>query len=219
MNSGKHLMLSVVSCALAGASMAGCATPSASEAHEPATAVAGICQNVLGLSPTERLTGGNWTGTDKLDYWTSHYRGCLASLSDSLQGARDTAVVQQAEERCRGQGLLPGSPDLALCVLQSANEHPDPAPRQATTATAHASTATAATSTAAPESSTASTAARAFAAAPGVAAGSFYFASNGEIARREQIACAALGLSPAQPQFKGCVQQLRDTFYAIDHPI
>jgi hypothetical protein len=195
MNHGKHLMLSVVSCALAGASMVGCATPAANDAQEPTTAVAGICQNVLGLSPTERLTGGNWLGTDKLDYWTSHYRGCLVSLSDSLQGAQDTTVVQQAAERCRAKGLLPGSPDLALCVLQSANEHPDPAPAPAPAA----ASATAGTPTAPP--------------------GSFYFASNNEIARREQVACAALGLSPAQAEFKGCVQQLRSTFYAIDHPI
>jgi len=191
MNGGKHMMLSVVSCALLGASMVGCAAPATDAA--PATAVAGICQNVLGLSPKERLTGGNWLGTDKLDYWTSHYRGCIVSLSDSLRGARDTTVVQQAEERCRAKGLLPGSPDLALCVLQSANEHPEPVPSSRTSQTS--------------------------AGEPTAAPGSFYFASNQEIAKREQVACAALGLSPAQPEFKGCVQQLRATFYAIDHPI
>jgi len=183
--------------------MVGCATPASDAAQNPAATgrIAGICQNVLGLSPTERLTGGNWMGNDKLDYWTSHYRGCLASLSDSQQGARDSAVVQQAEDRCRAKGLQAGSPDLALCVLQSANEHPEPAASQATAnvpATARAQ-ATSGEPTAAP--------------------GSFYFASTNDIARRERVACAALGLSPAQAEFKGCVQQLRATFYAIDHPI
>jgi hypothetical protein len=181
--------------------MVGCATPAADAANNPAATgrVAGICQNVLGLSPTERLTGGNWMGNDKLDYWTSHYRGCLVSLSDSQQDARDSAVVQQAEDRCRDKGLQPGSPDLALCVLQSANEHPEPAASQATAnvpATAQATSG----DIMAPR-------------------GSFYFASTTEIARRERVACAALGLSPAQAEFKGCVQQLRATFYAIDHPI
>jgi hypothetical protein len=197
MNYGKRAMLGVVSGALAGACMVGCATPAADAARNPAAMgrVAGICQNVLGLSPTERLTGGNWLGNDKLDYWTSHYRGCLVSLSDSQQGARDSAVVQQAEDRCRASGLQPGSPDLALCVLQSANEHPEPAPSQATVT------------------------AQTTAGEPTAAAGSFYFASANEIARREQVACAALGLSPAGAEFKGCVQQLRATFYAIDHPI
>jgi hypothetical protein len=206
---GKRVMLSVVSCALAGAGLAGCATAAANDPHNPAASsgVAAICRNVLGLSPSERLTGGNWMGTDKLDYWTSHYRGCLVSLSDSQQGARDTAVVQQAEDRCRAKGLQLGSPDLALCVLQSANEHPEPAPTQATATTQATAAARATVATQAP------------AAEPTAAPGSFYFASTSEIARREQVACAALGLSPAQAEFKGCVQQLRATFYAIDHPI
>jgi hypothetical protein len=190
----EHVLLSVVSCALAGASMVGFAAPAPDASHVPATAIAGICQNVMGLSPGERLTGGNWLGNDKLDYWTSHYRGCLVSLSDSLQGARDSTVVQQAEGRCRAKGLLPGSPDLALCVLKSANEQPEPASPAAVSSPVGLG-----------ES--------------GVAAGSFYFASPHEIARREQVACAALGLSPAQAEFKSCVQQLKSTFYAIDHPI
>jgi hypothetical protein len=202
---GKRVMLSVVSCALAGAALAGCATAAANDPHNPAASsrVAAICQNVLGLSPTERLTGGNWMGNDKLDYWTSHYRGCLVSLSDSQRDASDTAVVQQAEDRCRAKGLQPGSPDLALCVLQSANEHPEPAPASAPATTASATTS-------APASTNAE---------PTAAPGSFYFASASEIAQREQVACAALGLSPAQGEFKGCVQQLRATFYTIDHPI
>jgi hypothetical protein len=37
--------------------------------------------------------------------------------------------------------------------------------------------------------------------------------------RREQVACAALGLEPTDGAFKSCVKGLSDTFYAIDHPI
>jgi len=194
MKVGRKLLLSVVSCAVAAASLPGCATPP--EANDPGSAASGpvaqVCQNVLGLSPTERLTGGNWLGNDKLDYWTSHYRGCVLSLAGSVQKARDTEVVQQSEQQCRAKGLNPGSADLALCVLQTANNHPEPhgisppAPSQPQ-------------ASAAPES--------------------FYFASAREIAQREQVACAAVGLSPSQPEFKGCVQDLRATFYAIDHPI
>lgn len=202
MSIGKSVLLSVVGSVMVGASMVGCAT---SPDYNPDTLgstafarVAGICQNVMGLSPTERLTGGNWLGNDKLDYWTSHYRGCIASLSDSLQSARDTEVVQQAEERCRAKGLQSGSPDLALCVLQTANAHPEPAD---TAAVASGQTPVGTGG----ENLT--------------AAGSYYFASPHETARREQFACAALGLSPAQPDFKTCVQQLSATFYAIDHPI
>jgi len=173
----------------------GCATPPSYNPQSlPAPTyarVAGICQGVLGLSPTERLTGGNWLGNDELDYWTSHYRGCIVSLSDSLQSARDTEVVQQAEVQCRAKGLQPGSPDLALCVLQTANQHPVPTEPQV----------------AAASEPTAS------------APGSFYFASPRETARRVQVACAALGLSPAQTEFGSCVTQLKAAFYAIDHPI
>jgi hypothetical protein len=199
MDVGKRLVLSVVSCGLVGTGMAGCATAATSDqpfAGNAATArVAGICQNVMGLSPRERLRGGNWLGNDKLDYWTSYYRGCLISLSDSLQSVSDNQVVQQAEERCRDRGLPPGSADLALCVLQTANEHPQPAVSQMT--------------------DSGQTSVSAATAAPG----SFYFASPSESARREQLACAALGLSPAQGEFKTCVQQLKATLYAIDHPI
>lgn len=199
MTIGKRVLMSVVSCAMAGASMVGCATPPAYAAQTQGSAavarVAGICQNVMGLSPTERLTGGNWLGNDKLDYWTSHYRGCIVSLSDSLQNVRDTAVVRQAEQQCRAKGLLSGSPELALCVLQTANEHPEPTESQSA----------AAGQTPVSEK---------FA-----AAGSYYFASPRETARREQVACAALGLSPADAEFKSCVQQLSATFYSIDHPI
>jgi len=194
MSLGSKLLLSVVSCAIAGASLPGCATPP--ESHDPGSAASGpvaqVCQNVLGLSPTERLTGGNWLGTDKLDYWTSHYRGCLTSLAGSAQSARDAEVVQQSEQQCRAKGLNPGSADLALCVLQTANGHPEP--RGSTSV--------------APSQPPAS-------AAPG----SFYFASAQKIGQREQVACAAVGLSPSQPEFKSCVQDLRATFYAIDHPI
>ena len=199
MTIGKRVVMSVVSCAMAGASMVGCATPPAYDAQTQGSAavarVAGICQNVMGLSPTERLTGGNWLGNDKLDYWTSHYRGCIVSLSDSLQNVRDTEVVRQAEQQCRAKGLLSGSPELALCVLQTANEHPEPTQSQSA----------AAGQTPVSEK---------FA-----AAGSYYFASPRETARREQVACAALGLSPADAEFKSCVQQLSATFYSIDHPI
>jgi hypothetical protein len=199
MNCAKVLVLSVVSCGLAGACMVGCATPPAPDQSitwksAPAR-VASVCQHVMGLSPGERLRGGNWLGNDKLDYWTSYYRGCLTSLSESVEDVRDTQVVQQAEQRCRTQGLLPGSPDLALCVLQTANERPQPADPLMT--------------------EKGETSVFAKSAAPG----SFYFASPSESARREQVACAALGLSPAQPEFKSCVQRLKATIYAIDHPI
>lgn len=200
----KNLFLMTAACALAGASVLSCATTPYNPDNLPdveLARVADICQNVIGLSPSERPTGGNWLGNDRLDYWTSHYRGCILSLSDSLTRARDTQEVQRAEEDCRAKGLRRGSPELTLCVLQTAGNRPE--------------------STTAPET-TPSTAPlmqppleQQFA-----ARGSYYRASAHETVRREQVACAALGISPADENaFMSCVKSLSNTFYSIDHPI
>jgi hypothetical protein len=159
--------------------------------------VSGICQTVMGLSPSEPLDGGYWMNNDRLDYYTSHYRGCIVSLSDSLQNVMDEQMTQEADADCRAKGLQPGNPDLALCVLNSVNNPPRPAARQATTALS-----------ATPVSLNLP-----------AASGSFIYASPGETARREQVACAALGFSPSHSAFKGCVKGLSETLYAIDHPI
>src|ERR1700728_3511071 len=138
MNIRKSLFMTATVCALAGVSIVACATQPPYNPDHLGDAqyiqVAGICQNVMGLSPAERPSGGYWLGNDRLDYWTSHYRGCIVSLSDSLQHVTDTLVTQQAHEECLAKGYRTGSPDLALCVLQTANSHPEPTPSQATAA-------------------------------------------------------------------------------------
>lgn len=54
--------------------------------------VSQVCETVLGLSPNEPLEGGNRTGSDRLDYWTNHYRACIVSLSDSLRSREDARL-------------------------------------------------------------------------------------------------------------------------------
>ncbi|HEY0339403.1 MAG TPA: hypothetical protein VGC34_01235 [Steroidobacteraceae bacterium] len=199
MNIRKSVLITAAACALTGASLVACATQPPYNPDRLGEAqyarVTGICENVMGLSPRERPSGGNWLGNDRLDYWTSHYRGCIVSLSDSLQGVNDTLVAQQADADCRAKGYRTGSPDLALCVLQTANSHPEPTPSQETAAAAT------------PVSEK----------LPAV--GSYFRASPRETVRREQVACAALGLEPTNDSFKSCVKGLSDTLYAIDHPI
>jgi hypothetical protein len=196
----KHLLYTLAFCATVGLNITSCVAEQPynpdSLGTEQFTRVAQICQTVMGLSPQEPLESGYWLGNSRLDTDTNHYRGCILSLSDSLQSVTDYEVTQQADANCRAQGLQPGSPELALCVLRSVNEHPNAAPAQA----------------------------RAVATTPISALGtpakkSFFTASSHETSRREQAACAALGLSPAEGAFKSCVQQLDGTFYAIDHPI
>ena len=199
MSSCKTLLSMAATCAMACASIVGCATYSSynpdhlSEAQY--TKVAGICQNVMGLSPSEPRTGGYWRGNDELGYFTSHYRGCIVSLSDSLQLVDSSLVKQHADDDCRAKGFRTASPDLALCVLRTAQSHPEPTPVQASAAAAMAVSEKLPT------------------------AGSYYRASPRETVRREQMACAALGLDPAAEAFDRCARNLDDTFYDIDNPI
>jgi hypothetical protein len=157
--------------------------------------VAEVCQNVMGLSPAERLIGGNWVGDSRLDYWTSRYRGCVTSLSDSVQNVGDAQAKQQADRTCRAKGYADGSPDLALCVLQTARQTPDPATAQQTPVSQQGAEA-----------------------AP-TASGSLFYASAHERRRREELACAAVGIEPTGGAFKACVNDLQNTFHAIDTPI
>jgi hypothetical protein len=191
------MLVTLGAAVLAGAGMVGCASAAPYNpdrlGESDFARVEGICQNVMGLSPEERPTGGNWLGNDSLDYWTSHYNGCVLSLSDSLRAVQDTQATQQADEACRAKGLRPGTPDLALCVLQTANSHF--AASSSNTATVMGISANL------------------------TASGSFYSAAPYETVSREAVACAALGLSPAQSAFKTCIKDLDDTFYTIDHPI
>lgn len=199
MSSCKTLLSMAAMCAMACANIVACATHSTynpdhlSEAQY--TKVTGICQNVMGLSPSEQRTGGYWRGNDELGYFTSHYRGCVVSLSDSLQLVDDSLVMEHAENGCRAKGFRTGSPDLALCVLQTAQSHPEPTPVQESAAAALTVSEKLPT------------------------AGSYYRASPRQTVRREQMACAALGLDPDREAFDRCVKKLDDTFYDIDNPI
>jgi hypothetical protein len=157
--------------------------------------VALVCQNVMGLSPSERLIGGNWVGDSRLDYWTSRYRGCVTSLSDSVRNVGDAQAKQQADRACRAKGYADGSPDLALCVLQSARQTQGPEGTQQTPVSQHSTEALP------------------------TASGSLFYASAHERRQREELACAAVGIEPTGDAFKACVNDLQNTFHAIDTPI
>ena len=157
--------------------------------------VEAVCQNVMGLNPSERLVGGYWLGDSHLDYWTSRYRGCVTSLSDSVQGVGDAQAKQQADRACRAKGYADGSPDLALCVLQTARQ------------------------TQGTESAAGATVSQQRAQALPGASGSLFYASAHERRQREELACAAVGIEPTGDAFKACVNDLQKTFHAIDTPI
>ena len=200
MRSENFLLAAIECCAVAWWSItARAADPPYNPDHlasDQLARISNICQIGMGLSPDERLTGGNWMGNNRLDYWTSHYRACIISLSDSLQDAIDEQITQRADAECRAKGFESGSSDLSLCVIRSVNSHPDPPPARAPTAAGpHASQDLP------------------------PASGSFASASPQERTRRERLACAALGLEPSRSAFKSCVKDLSYAFYAIDRPI
>lgn len=192
----RNLLSSCAACVVLASSVAACA---ASPDYNPdnlgpaqMSRVSDICQSVMGLNPSEPLSGGYWLGNSRLDYWSSHYRGCVMSLSDSLASNADEQAARQSDEDCRAKGFKAGSPDLALCVLRTVNQQPDAnAPAVATPVSEKVSAAT----------------------------GSFFYASARDTHHREQVACAALGFEPTQAGFGQCVKSLNDTFYALDNPI
>jgi hypothetical protein len=189
----RRFSTALAACAGLGISMAACATtqpfnPAGLQADD-LTRVSGICRDVMGLSPSEPLSGGYWMGSDNLDFWSSHYRGCVTALSGSVVKIADADATRVAESDCHARGLA--GPDLSLCVLQEANRRAS-GPAAAVTVPA--------------------------AAAP-PAPSPFLSASAREERQREELACAALGLDPAGGAFSGCVKDLRTTFFALEHPI
>ena len=159
------------------------------------TRVLDVCEHVLALRASEPLTGGVWIGVNRLDYWTSHYRGCVLALSDAVINNTRADTADEAHKSCEAKGFKVGTPDYGSCMLT--------AMRQAS------------------PNATAKEAANL--AAPAKGEGSqpltSYFNSSSRVtARREELACASVGVDPATPAFEACVRELDRIFYAIDHP-
>lgn len=230
---GTAVCMALVGCAVASSDYNPDSLP-----KEQVERIAQICQNVMGLNPSEPPVSGVHPGTPHLDPNVSHYQGCVASLSDSAQRRSDASAARQARLNCRAQGLEPDSPELALCVLRRAESYS--ASAASTGGTSKASPEidtpeTASTSNAAPHETlhrvppgagTHSAAAASTGAASHAdeeidirPAGSFFYAAPHETLHREQTACALLGLDPFGDEFGRCVKNLNTTFFAIDNPL
>jgi hypothetical protein len=196
----RRVVAGAVACLFVGASMTACAAeplynPDNLQAPE-FTRITDICQGVMGLSPKEPMVGGYWPGEPRLDYYTNKYRVCIVSLSDSLRGAADTQVTRAADAQCRAKGYADHSSDLALCVLETSNRQPDPLAASLVTRTASV-----------------------IGSAPPLGASSYYYASPHVNARREQVACAAIGMEPTEPAFSECVERINHALNSLDNPI
>jgi hypothetical protein len=178
--------------AVAAAGLGGCAS---AQPYNPAGLdgaqlgrVEGVCQSVMGLWANEPPIPG--PGDPRLDPLENHYQGCVASLSGSLRSVDQSYGLAQADRDCRGRGLASGGPDLAQCVLETQRAGALRAPTMTAVSDERVQ----------------------------VAPRSFYSAGPHEESRREEMACARLGLNPVDLAFDNCVKDLKDTFYAIDNP-
>ena len=160
------------------------------------TRVLDVCEHVLGLRASEPLTGGVWVGgASRLDYWTSHYRGCVMALSDAVINNTRAGTADEAHRSCEAKGLKVGTPDYGSCMLSAMRQG----------------------------SSNASAKVDANLAAPASAevshpSTSYFGTSPHATAGREELACASVGVDPATPAFEACVKELSSVLYAIDHP-
>jgi hypothetical protein len=164
--------------------------------------VAEACVNVLGLNPHEGPVGGIYRGSPHLDDGVNHYQACVAALSDSLEDVAAANRAAQATDDCRAAGLAAGSPGLAQCVLRGIDSPSRTKATVAADAPAAGHTPAAAGTTAA-------------AGRPS----NFFLDSPRVTRRKEESACARLGLVPPGGEFAKCVRLLHDDFFSIDNPI
>jgi len=89
-------MMAAALCTVAGASIAACASSASYNPYHLGTAqvtqIAGICQTVVGLQPSEPQVDNLWPGDPDPELSTNRYRGCIASLSDSVKHGAPTAT-------------------------------------------------------------------------------------------------------------------------------
>jgi hypothetical protein len=138
--------------------------------------VSQICQQVMRLRPSAPLQENLWPGDPDPALETNDYRGCVASLSNSLAEAAIVRRDRIADEKCRASGLKPGSPAFGVCVVDASDAKVQPAQD------------------------------------PAMPVVPLDQASPTH--RREEVACAEIGLEPGQAAFSSCLDRLRRTLTA-----
>jgi hypothetical protein len=121
---------------------------------------------------------------------STDYYACMQSLSRSMHDAARARAMNQARADCAARGDRRGSPDMAVCVLQSSEARPAAAPDLAI---------------------------RDAGVEPAVSR-SYAYASPRDSFRREQLSCARLGLDPGTGAFQSCVASLESSLFDADNP-
>jgi hypothetical protein len=124
-----------------------------------------------------------------------HFGNCVESLSASLSDLNQSRGLERARAECLSKGLVADSPQMSRCIVET--QAADPAVQ--------------------PISDPAG-------AGPGEAAQlggqKSYFEVSPAIAyRREQLACASLGIDPAARAFANCVSGLKMSLLAANTPM
>lgn len=189
-----HLVAALAaSVVAAGAAQAAPYNPGQLPANQ-LTRVQDVCVRVMGLNSGEpESTVWGAAVAPGLTPGENHYQGCVASLSSSLRAQAQVAARVQADADCRLEGAGDDMASRAQCVLTALNDGRGDRSAQSSILFRTASV-------------------------DPVAHGSFYRTGHHERLRREEAACAAIGLNPAGEAFAPCVKGLIDTFFAIDNP-
>lgn len=141
-----------------------------------------VCQTVMGFQPSEALTENLWPDNPDSSVSTNSYRGCIATLSDSLQQVAAVQASRQAERECHLKGFDTGSSDLALCALTAEQTPISTTPIRLASLTD----------------------------TPFLTSNKPTFSAQvPNTVHKEQVACAELGLDPNEEAFAGCVRGLR----------
>lgn len=172
-----HVAIAIVAGGLAAAGVAGYAAAGSFNPHnsppDRAADVGDICRSVVRVGPM-----------------SADYYACVRSLSDSMRHAARNEAMDQARADCAGRGYRRGSPDMAVCVLQSSQVKPGAVPDLAIRDAGDEP-------------------------AP---SRSYAYASQRDTFRREQLSCARLGLDPGAAAFQSCVASLDSALFDADNP-
>jgi hypothetical protein len=157
---------------------------------------AALALSVVGAATPAAANGDNeigWICTNivRVRPGEAHYEACAQSLSDTLSHADSRAAFTEARSACLQRGYAPATPTLAVCSLDAADT-------------------SSATNADLPPDRTV---------APPGGTRSYFAVSPGTAFRREQLACAELGLDPTGGAFSGCAADLHAALAAADNPM
>lgn len=126
----------------------------------------------------------------------AEFGACVSSLSDSVAARIDADYANRAYDACGQTGLKRETPEFSRCVLDRENAQKGTGAPPASAATLDAALVT-----------------------PVDSNQDSYFASSFNVRhRREQYACAQLGLEPDTGAFTSCVGNLDMEIFAVEHP-